>query len=242
VASRLQHNGDVRWLFAIAATLASGCFYLDPINERPSAEIKHDNPEVPLIRGGTDPTKDAAVVSAIYSDPNNDPMAVTWAVYGCSADGATCNATPFATGTEPQLQINVPQADYIAAVSVHLVVTDSHGAIARPEQVLVLPVTDRDPLLDLSIDGPIWNQKFRPVHLPITVRADISDPDGDTVTLVWDPPFATGTDTQKSAWTIISDTEHPCRCRSAAVPRAIRSGARHDPRSSDPFHRAHRRR
>lgn len=188
----------MRWLFAIAV-LAPGCFYVDPINERPSAEIRRDDPSVPLVRGGA-----AVHVSAVWSDPNGDPVTFAWTVTGCLADGVTCNH-PIGTGTTEVLPIAVPASGDIAKVRVKLDVTDSHGAVERPAQELVLDVTDQAPTLALFADGPLWNQAH-PVHLPITVFATTSDPDNDAVTLAWDPPYVAGTDPQQSAWTIVSDT------------------------------------
>lgn len=189
----------MRWIFALAV-LAPGCFYVDPINERPSAEIRRDDPSAVLIRGGA-----PVSVSAVWSDPNGDEVTFAWTVTGCLADGVTCNH-PIETGTTDVLPIAVPASGDIAKVRVQLDVSDSHGALARPGQVLVLDVTDQAPMLDLFADGPTWGNGH-PVHLPITVFATATDPDNDPVTLAWDPPYMAGTDPQQSAWTIVSDTE-----------------------------------
>jgi hypothetical protein len=181
----------VRWVVVIAA-LAPGCFYLDPINERPSAEIVRVDTS-PLVRGrGTE-------VAATWSDPNGDAVTLAWTVTGCLADGVTCN-TPIVTGTTADLPFTVPAVAGLAKVKVELAVTDSHGAAARPGQVLLLDVEDQPPTLGLQVHGRVWRGAY-PVGLPITVLASPSDPDLDATTVTWDPPYAPGTDPQRSAWT-----------------------------------------
>ena len=72
VACGLQHTGGVRiaviCALGVASWLASGCFYVDPINGRPSAEIVRIS-EGPVQRGGA-----PVEVAAAWSDPNSDPV------------------------------------------------------------------------------------------------------------------------------------------------------------------------
>jgi hypothetical protein len=187
----LQNDGAVRWLVAFAV-LAPGCFYVDPINERPSAEIVRVDTR-PLVRGRQ------TEVAAMWSDPNGDAVTLAWTVTGCLADGVTCD-TPIVTGTTADLSFMVPAVAGLAKVKVELEVTDSHGAVARPEQVLLLDVEDQPPTLAVQVQGRLWRGAY-PVGLPITVLASPTDPDNDATTVTWDPPYAPGTDPQRSAWT-----------------------------------------
>lgn len=205
----------MRWLIALAG-LASGCFYVDPINERPSAEIVRDGVTLPL-RGG------ATGVHAIYSDPDGDAPTYAWSVAACSAGGATCDE-PYLTGTTEALPIPVPvtRADHassVQALAIHLDVTDSHGAHARPGQDLVLDVQDAAPMVAVQYSG--FYPATYPVTLPITVFAMKSDPDDDpsNVTLTWELFPADGSDPIARTWTQLPpDTQHPAVEQYTLVP------------------------
>src|SRR5262245_61666169 len=95
VARWLQHNRSVRLLLALA-TLATGCFYMEPINERPSALI---------VRTDTAPahrTK-STTVAARWSDPNDDAEPrFEWRAYACAAPGGVAcdQSLTIATGSQ----------------------------------------------------------------------------------------------------------------------------------------------
>jgi hypothetical protein len=186
VASRLQHNGVVRRILAIAAPAAlaasaalPACFYVDPINERPSAEIIQDT---------ADPGRGTTVeFHAEWSDPDNDKVQLAWAAYACDGAGA-CDPVKFDSRTDPVFDVMVPQtrADgtTIEAVSITLDVQDRWGAVARPQQRVTVPVVDAAPTVSVQDAGHTFDSAY-PVGLPITFTALATDPDDATVTLDW---------------------------------------------------------
>jgi hypothetical protein len=209
VASRLHNDRPVRWLVAIAAASAPGCFYVDPINQRPSATIVRDPPANLPVRGG-----DPITVSAKWSDPDGDDVTFSWSVTKCYATGACADAPYLFWTADDKFPISVPKEGMgeppITKIDIHLDVTDVHGAVARPGQDLILDVADQAPMLQpLVATGRQWptgTSKFV-VSLPIDVSAMKSDPDGDPVRLEWDPAYATGTDGAKSKWVPISTSD-----------------------------------
>ena len=80
---------------ALLTLLASGCFYTDPINQRPSADI------IPKMSG--DLYRGAMVeLDAKTYDPEGQEVSVAWRVYMCT-DATTPDrgAPPIVTGTVP---------------------------------------------------------------------------------------------------------------------------------------------
>jgi len=211
VASRLQHNGDVRRILAIAAPAAlaaaaalPGCFYVDPINERPAAEILQDT---------ADPGRGGFVkFHAEWSDPDNDPVQLAWAVYACGTTG-DCDATRFDSGTDPIFGVTVPatrgDGSTVTSIRVTLDVQDRWGAVARPEQRVTVPVVDAAPTVEVQDTGHTFNDAY-PVGLPITFTAVATDPDDTDVTLDWMLSPAAGSDpTARSFTPRAPDPKHP---------------------------------
>jgi hypothetical protein len=192
----LQNDRVVRWLVAIAAACAPGCFYVEPINQRPSADIVRDT-LTPPTRGGA-----AFSVHAVWSDPDGDDVTLAWTASACTAGG--CSTEPFASGTQAIFGFVAPQAAEVTGILIVLDATDAHGAHARPLQQLLVDVADQPPTIGLQIDGRLWRHAY-PVGLPITVRAQTNDLDGDNVSLIWKPPYASGTDMAMSKWIDGSD-------------------------------------
>ena len=169
---------------SVIGVLATGCFYVDPINERPSAEIVRDSIDLPY-RG------QAAKVHARFDDPDGDSVTLSWGAHACSAGGIACDAETFETGTTPDFAPVVPATrnDHtktaVGALRITLEVIDHWGAIARPEQELVLDVQDHAPSLTLQRSGREIDNHY-PVTVPIRISAGYGDLDAlDKVTLKW---------------------------------------------------------
>lgn len=161
----------------LLAALAPGCFYVEPINQRPSAQIKADpnSPALPQRKG-------AFTLDAAWSDPDGDDVTFSWSVSACTPkDG--CGST-LLSGDQPTFPLDSalqnPALDgQVTALHVTLDVTDAHGALAMPRPDLMLPLDDRNPTLTLfAPDGFPWpDASTFPISLPIKLRA-AATPDG----------------------------------------------------------------
>jgi hypothetical protein len=165
------------------ALLLTGCFYTDPINQRPSADIQQESSVAPF-RG------DFVDLTAVATDPENQQVDFSWRVYACTDATAAgdCDAVPFLTGllTDFTFQIPVMRVDVAKAVESLLVImeaTDELGAVAKPDQQLVIPVADHPPNLMLSASS-----RFGYVtNTPIQVFAQYGDVDDGaaSTTIEW---------------------------------------------------------
>lgn len=178
------------WITASIAASA-GCFYAEPINQRPSLDIRPVSSES-VYRGGT------VTLEAVASDPEKHLVAFQWRVYACTDATSLqdCDlADPIFTGGEPEATFVVPPfridpdgdgpipAPPVESLRVILQGEDDHGALARPDQVLILPVENALPSLALrvaSVHGAV-------VTTPIEVYARYGDVDDmpANVTLSW---------------------------------------------------------
>jgi hypothetical protein len=164
------------------ATGASGCFFNDAINERPSAEIRRLDTGVPQ-RG------ELLEFRAEMDDPDRDGVFPSWRFQACNGD-ATCAS--LATGTDPYFAFEIPSTVEglpTTKVMVTLDVVDELGAIARPQQRLDLDVINNLPTLEIQPHGREIDGAFPP-DVPIFVSARGDDDDNDAVELVWElfPP------------------------------------------------------
>jgi hypothetical protein len=166
---------------ALAITvLVPACFYVEPINQRPSIAIVEDS-STPIHRG------EMVSLESTVHDPDSDPVAVSWRIYACTdaTEPAGCDNAPFFTSTFSTISFKVPpnrtneHMDPVAALRVILQGVDDHGATAEPDQELLIAVTDRAPTLQLRTDAP-YNFV---VHTPVNVYAQVADPDDDPAQL-----------------------------------------------------------
>jgi hypothetical protein len=167
---------------ALGVVAGPGCFYVDPINQRPAADIRPAS-SAPLFRGAT------VVLDAVVNDPEGKATTLAWRAYACAdaTSPASCDAAPFFTATEPTVAITVPsqRADNspTQALRVVLAAKDDLGATTKPDQELALPVLDAAPILELrkaSRYGFV-------VGAPVELYAAYHDPDDapGAVTLGW---------------------------------------------------------
>ena len=179
----------VAWSLAASAASA-GCFYVDPINQRPSLDIRPMSSD-PVYRGGS------AAFAAIASDPERQLVSFQWRAYACtdatSSEG--CDLNPIFTGVEDTAAFIVPAfrgdpdgpgplvAPPVEALRVVLEGRDDHGATAKPAQELPLPVLDHPPDIQLRVAS----KHGTVVTTPIDVYAKYGDPDdtAENVTLEW---------------------------------------------------------
>src|SRR3569623_535991 len=115
------------WLLA---TVLTGCFYTDPINQRPSVAIPPAAPGADISRGDR-PVK----FNAVSSDPDGDAVAVAWRAYACN--GADCDPVEFQSGTDTTFDlIQVPLAnaagDTYDTLEIRREGRDGLGATAKP--------------------------------------------------------------------------------------------------------------
>jgi hypothetical protein len=180
--------------FAAAGLLLTGCFYVDPINQRPSIDI-HQQSSDAVHRG------DHIVLDAKYDDPEGQDVTFEWSAFACTEvidrtgvrsasdaiDARGCDDAPFYTGTEPTASLGVPVSRSggapVEAIRVVLAARDDRGAAAKPSQELVIHVADAPPTLELrkvSRHGYV-------VGTPIDLFAQYGDPDDGpgTLGLAW---------------------------------------------------------
>lgn len=181
--------GDaVRTVVAIASLWLAGCFYVDPINQRPSLDIRQDSVG-DIFRG------DTVSFTAVAVDPDDHGVELTWYAYMCT-DATTfsdCDAASAFAGTERTFGFEVPmtRADGVTPVAGMRIVLDGmddHGAIAKPNDQLQLAVKDRSPDLELRRDS-IYKQPGPQfvVDMPIDVYAVYGDGDDalDALSVEW---------------------------------------------------------
>lgn len=175
-------------MLAALAAPAAGCFYVEPINQRPSAQIQSDG-SLP-VRG------QSFKVNATWSDPDGDDVSLLWTVSACNP---VCGETRLSsTDAEIDLQPLLAQLDgTYTAVDVTLTAADVHGAIARPNPEQMFMLADENPTLDLyAPDGYPWpDDSTFPITLPITLHASAApDGGGTAITFDWTWMAPTGRD------------------------------------------------
>jgi hypothetical protein len=172
----LQHDLPVKRL-ALLIPLSAGCFYIDPINQRPSVAIEAGSSD-PVFRGS------AVHLHALVDDPEGDEDRTTlgWTVLLCTdaTSPSGCDpGAPFFTGANPDADFTVPivradNATPVTSLFVELDATDPDGASARPPAQLVIAVGDHPP--DLALSTPSSKHHFV-VGAPVDVFAKVSDVD-----------------------------------------------------------------
>ncbi|HEX4453192.1 MAG TPA: hypothetical protein VH143_20110 [Kofleriaceae bacterium] len=188
-----------------------GCFYTDPINQRPSVEIEQLSGSQ-VFRG------DIVNLNAITDDPDGDGVSVSWEAYACTdatpaPDGSRpgCDSSSIASGTNALFSFSTPDyrhdgATPVGAMYVTLEAVDSLGAAAQPGQELIITVADAPPVLALSAqprEGYVVN-----IALPIFARVGDPDDPAASVAVAWTASSPTGSEplTTETSQPIGSDT------------------------------------
>lgn len=172
----------------IASVSLAGCFYIDPINQRPSLDIHQDSV------GSVFRNEDVSFTAITY-DPDDHKVDVTWRAYLCTdaTSSLGCDAEPKFTDITPTFGFKVPMTrdDGVTPVEGLRIVLDGkddHGATAKPTDTLQLPVLDRNPSLDLR-KSSVYEQPGPQyvVGMPIDLYGTYTDGDDalDALTVDW---------------------------------------------------------
>jgi hypothetical protein len=171
----------VKSLLLITSALLGGCFYVDPINQRPSLEIENTSAEV-VERGASGITLIAHV-----DDPEGQIVKLDWKMFVCddAADVGTCDDIAKAEASAPTFVFDAPVArrDGTAAQSllVELSGIDDLGAEARPKQQLIIPLANAKPSVVVTQSAKYGKTVGTPIDL-FAVYGDADDT-ADKVTL-----------------------------------------------------------
>lgn len=164
---------------ALACSLVSGCFYLEPVNQRPGIEIIRLAPEA-LSRGGT------VSLQARVLDPEGGAVSLLWRAHACGQTVAECDADSFDTRAQAVFEVAIPTVTLASAPVQHLKITleatDERGASARPSQELYLDIGNEAPVLTSprATGALVVGQ---PVEV-LVVRSDADDA-ASNVALTW---------------------------------------------------------
>jgi len=171
-------------LIASVSTLLGGCFYVDPINQRPSLEILNRSGQT-IARG-----QEGVMLEAVVDDPDGQFVKLHWRLYICddATEFATCDPEPALESSSPLFTFDAPVLRAVGTPAQSLLVqlegVDDHGATARPSQQLIIPLGDASPRLEVDHESNYGAT----VGTPIDVFAVYDDPDdpADTVTLTFE--------------------------------------------------------
>jgi hypothetical protein len=154
---------------------ATGCFYVDTINQRPSVQIRQEDGQVVLV--------DVPVtLTAQAEDPEGGAIALTWRAYACDETGVivNCMFTPLNTGADTTFDVTAPATYTSAGVElptesllIILEAKDERGATADPRAQLILPVIDKEPTIVLRQ----FSRYESAVNTPVELFALVEDDD-----------------------------------------------------------------
>lgn len=163
-------GGIVRRLALLVGSAAAlgGCFYVEPINQRPAIDIRLRSGDDPQVeRGQQDVT-----LEAVVNDPEGQIVQYSWRVQACdvATDATTCDPEPIASSELEVIDFDVPlfRADGVTAPKELRVVLDARdelGASAKPSQELVLLVVDAAPAVTLFEQRPYDGIVGTPIDL-----------------------------------------------------------------------------
>jgi hypothetical protein len=183
----------VTTLFAL---VQGGCFYTDPLNQRPSIDIEQQGSTV-VYRG------DTVNLTSKSNDPEGGLVFFQWRAYACKdanvgvGNDGGCDQVPFRTEVLPTFTFDVPHVrsngEPVQSVLVLLEGTDELGATAKPTQQLIIPLGDHGPTLAVS---KAYHRAYV-VDEPVNLFAAVGDPDDG----INPPPALT--------WTVFSPMNQP---------------------------------
>jgi len=195
-----------------------GCFYSDPINQRPSVTILGEPTEA-VHRA------DHLTLAAAAEDPDGHYVRFQWRAYACAgaiiAEG--CDQYPFADGLLETFDFDVPirlrdDVTPVTLLRVVLQAKDELGATARPEEELLLPVVNRAPTLVLDRSSRYSFIKDSPINVYAKV-GDVDDGPAALMPLVWEVfgPATGNTSNALADLTILQDAEDPAHLQYGKV-------------------------
>lgn len=196
-------------LLAVALLVGGGgCVFFEPINARPTAQVRKLSPG-PHYRG------DRILFQADkFRDPDGSPVQLAWRARACATGGQVCDSVPIADVVQPsskQLEVGVPRfrADGAAvlAVRVELTVTDQDGAEAIDS--LVVDILNHAPTLALQSQGYRAAGGGYPLGTTVVVVAQAEDVDGDAVALQWALTPPPGSVPGDLVWEPMTETAEP---------------------------------
>jgi hypothetical protein len=182
MAGWLQHNRRAMRRVALASLVSlatagvGGCLFVDTINTAPTASIRRNDIANPH-RG------ESVTVQAVVADAEGDDLSITWRVTVCTLDQRTCRRLDDVVGDREPHPIAVPvfvESDVLVErLSVELTVRDDRGALAIPPAPLEVLVENGKP--ELSLVQAQWRTLGTtfPVDVPIEIRIEKADRDGD---------------------------------------------------------------
>lgn len=138
--------------FALIGLALAGCFYTEQINQRPAIDIRQQSGDL-VYRGST------VELTAAANDPENHFIEFNWRAYACTTveEPGRCDAVPFHTETGlDTTELVVPSLRTDEAVPpqvVHVILEaqDEYGALARPREELLIPISNHAPSLELEM-------------------------------------------------------------------------------------------
>lgn len=164
----------VKSFLLITTALLGGCFYVDPINQRPSLEIENTSAET-IERGEAGVTLIAHV-----DDPEGQIVKLDWKVFACddASNVATCDAGAKAEGSDATFVFDAPVARSSGSPAESLLVElsgiDDLGAEARPKQQLIIPLSNAKPSVVVTQSAKYGKTVGTPIDL-FAVYGDADD-------------------------------------------------------------------
>lgn len=149
----------------ICSVLVGGCFYVNPINQRPSLEIENTNAAI-IERG-----QQGVTLIARADDPDGQLVKLAWKMFVCDDATAieTCDPTPKAESSSATFVFDAPIARVNGTAAQSLLVEltgiDDLGAEARPSQQLIIPLGNAKPSIVVSSNGRYGKTVGTPIDL-----------------------------------------------------------------------------
>jgi hypothetical protein len=180
MSTAIVQASSVRATRAAMAVLAvavagAGCFYSDPINQRPAAIITSKQP-TELHRG------DMLTLTGEARDPDDDGWHLTWRLTACDASLVRCETLDSVSGTSVNRVIPgaIVGGPLVERILVELDATDELGARSLvPARETVIIANARPKAADITKVWRSFTSAF-PVDVPIEITFRISDLDGET--------------------------------------------------------------
>jgi hypothetical protein len=168
-----------------AALGLAGCFYVEEINQRPSANIRAVSSD-PVHRG------DKVELDAVASDPEGHVLGYTWRTYACTdaTQISTCDREPFYFEESAHASFLAPILRWdneapVESLRIVLEVRDELGATAKPMEELVIPVLNAPPTLKLDRTSRYGYVVGTPIDL-FALVGDVDDNAAKVKPLVWE--------------------------------------------------------